>query len=99
MTDTPETTRARRRLRRIDEVRGAFRLLLGAAGGLAVLGLVRLISHEDDVFPTIIVPLLVIVALVGEALTRRRYTEAIEDVELAARNAPIHDTRAAAEQS
>lgn len=63
-----------------------FGYALGAAAGLAVLGIVRLLSGQEDAFPTVIVPLLVIVGLAGDRLTSRRYLDAIDGVELAARN-------------
>jgi peptidoglycan/LPS O-acetylase OafA/YrhL len=86
MNDITETIRARRRLKRISDIRALFGYALGAAAALAVLGLVRLFSGQDDVFPTVIVPLLVLIGLAGDRLMRPRWLDAIEGVELAARN-------------
>jgi hypothetical protein len=86
MNDTTETIQARRRLKRISDIRALFGYALGAAAALAILGLVRLLSGQDDAFPTVIVPLLVLIGLAGDRLMRPRYLDAIDGVELAARN-------------
>jgi hypothetical protein len=95
MSDTIDTIRARRRLTRISNVRALFGSVTGAAAGLAVLGLVRLIAGDDEAFPTVTVPVLVLIGLAGDRITRPRYLDAIEGVELAARNAVRAETQAA----
>jgi hypothetical protein len=46
-------------------------------------------------FPAVIVPLLVLVGLTGDRLTRPRYLDAIDGVELAARNVVRTEARTA----
>lgn len=96
MNDTTETSEARRRLKRISELRAIFGTIVGAAAGLAILSLVRLLSGVEEAFPSIIVSLLVLVGVVGNAMTRSRYVSAIADVELAARNVGRAEARAEA---
>ena len=86
MAETTATTRARRRLKMITELRALPVLLVGAAVGLTVLSAVRLFSGQDEVFPTGLVSVLVIFGVVADLLTRRPYGEALDDLELAARN-------------
>ena len=87
MTDQDATTAARRRLTRTIEVRAIARYVIGAAVALAIVSGVRLLAGEDQVYPTVIVSVLVLVGLGVDALTRRRYADALGDLELAARNA------------
>ncbi|WP_202565974.1 hypothetical protein [Agreia sp. COWG] len=94
MSDISETIGARRRLKRMSDIRDIFVYVMGAAVGLCVLSLVRLLAGQDEVFPTVIIPLLVLVGVIGNVLTRRRYDEALNDLELAARNvvrSEVHD--------
>ena len=86
MDETTEMTRARRSLRRWAGIRSVWVYVMGAAVGLAILSGVRLFSEQEQVFPPVIISFLVLIGLVGDGLTRRRHTEALADLELAARN-------------
>lgn len=70
----------------LGEVRTIFAMVIGAAACLVVIGVIALVAGRGDPVPSVIAPILVIIGVVGDLLTRRRAAQAAEDLELAIRN-------------